>query len=107
MPTELEELVGFIADPKPEIRALATEHLIPYSTSQPDIFKVESYKPVKNLKLLIRDNPKIAEHVITILINLAADRDVLEILATDDKFLDEILRQIIVSKRIHYSVPMS
>ncbi|XDG06752.1 hypothetical protein ABKA04_006367 [Annulohypoxylon sp. FPYF3050] len=37
----------------------------------------------------------IAEHVITILINLAADREILENLATDDKFLDEVLRQII------------
>ncbi|KAI8965757.1 DUF383-domain-containing protein [Daldinia sp. FL1419] len=97
MPTELEELVGFIADPKPEIRALATEHLVPYSTSQPNIFKADNSKPVKNLKLLIKDHPKIAEHVITILINLAADREILESLATDDKFLDEVLRQIIVA----------
>ncbi|KAI1478429.1 DUF383-domain-containing protein [Daldinia eschscholtzii] len=97
MPTELEELVGFIADPKPEIRALATEHLVPYSTSQPSIFKVDSLKPVKNLKLLIKDHPKIAEHVITILINLAADREILESLATDEKFLDEVLRQIIIA----------
>ncbi|KAI1445375.1 DUF383-domain-containing protein [Annulohypoxylon stygium] len=95
MPTELEELVGFIIDPKPEIRALATEHLVPYSTSQPSIFKADDFKPIKNLKLLIKDNPTIAEHVITILINLAADREILENLATDDKFLDEVLRQII------------
>ncbi|KAL7628916.1 Protein hgh1 [Parahypoxylon ruwenzoriense] len=95
MPTELEELVGFIADAKPEIRALATEHLVPYSTSQPAIFKADNLKSVKNLKLLVRDHPKIAEHVITILINLAADREILEALATDEKFLDEILRQII------------
>ncbi|KAI0843182.1 DUF383-domain-containing protein [Hypoxylon sp. FL0890] len=97
MPTELEELVGFIADPKPEIRALATEHLVPYSTSQPNIFKADNLKPVKNLKLLVKDHPKIAEHVITILINLAADREILESLATDERFLDEILRQIIVA----------
>ncbi|OTA76146.1 hypothetical protein M434DRAFT_88162 [Hypoxylon sp. CO27-5] len=97
MPTELEELVGFIADPKPEIRALATEHLVPYSTSQPSIFKADNLKPVKNLKLLVKDHPKIAEHVITILINLAADREILESLATDERFLDEILRQIIVA----------
>ncbi|KAI0117225.1 DUF383-domain-containing protein [Daldinia grandis] len=96
MPTELEELVGFIADPKPDIRALATEHLVPYSTSQLGIFKADSFKPIKNLKLLVKDHPKIAEHVITILINLAADREILESLATDDKFLDEVLRQIII-----------
>ncbi|KAI1399123.1 DUF383-domain-containing protein [Hypoxylon fuscum] len=97
MPTELEELVGFITDPKPEIRALATEHLVSYSTSQPSIFKTEGLKPVKDLKLLVKDHPKIAEHVISILINLAADREILECLATDEKFLDEILRQIIIA----------
>ncbi|KAI1766220.1 DUF383-domain-containing protein [Hypoxylon sp. FL1150] len=97
MPTELEELVGFIADPRPEIRALSTEHLVPYSTSQPGIFKADNLKPVKNLKLLIKDHPKIAEHVISILINLSADREILESLATDDKFLNEVLRQIIIA----------
>ncbi|KAI1779748.1 hypothetical protein F4818DRAFT_437053 [Hypoxylon cercidicola] len=96
MPTELEELVGFIADPRPEIRVLSTEHLVPYSISQPGIFKADNLKPVKNLKLLIKDHPKIAEHVISILINISADQDILESLATDEKFLNEILRQIII-----------
>ncbi|KAI1799864.1 DUF383-domain-containing protein [Daldinia bambusicola] len=97
MPTELEELVGFIANPRPEIRGLAIEHLVPYSTSQPGIFKADNHQPVKNLKLLVKDHPKIAEHVITILINLAADREILESLGTDEKFLDEVLRQIIIA----------
>ncbi|KAI1877163.1 uncharacterized protein JN550_001235 [Neoarthrinium moseri] len=95
MPTELEELVGFIANPNPQIRLLATENLVPYSTSEPSIFKVENLQPVKNLKLLVKDHPKIAEHVVTILVNLSADRDVLECLATDDKFLDTILGYVI------------
>ncbi|RYP03053.1 hypothetical protein DL764_005402 [Monosporascus ibericus] len=96
MPTELEELVGFITNPRPEIRGLATENLVPYSTSQPAIFKADKLKPVTHLKLLIKDHPKIAEHVITILINLSADREVLESLATDDKFLNEVFRQITI-----------
>ncbi|KAK9770239.1 hypothetical protein AB5N19_10981 [Seiridium cardinale] len=91
MPTELEELVGFIANPNPQIRLLATENLVPYSLSQPSIFKVDNLQPVKNLKLLVKDHPKVAEHVITILVNLSADQEVLESLATDDKFLDTIL----------------
>ncbi|KAI1638536.1 hypothetical protein F4809DRAFT_639435 [Biscogniauxia mediterranea] len=96
MPTELEELVGLVADPKPEVRVLAAEHLVPYSTSQPSIFKTDNLKPVKNLKILIRDHPKIAQHVITLLVNLSADREVLECLATDDKFLSEVLRRITI-----------
>ncbi|KAH8681493.1 hypothetical protein BX600DRAFT_429423 [Xylariales sp. PMI_506] len=94
MPTELEELVGFIASPNPQIRLLATENLIPYSVSQPGIFKVPDFQPVKNLKLLVKDHHKIAEHVITILINLSGDREILENLATDDKFLDTILNYV-------------
>lgn len=39
----------------------------------------------------------IAEHVVTILINLSADRDILQSLATDEKFLGELFRQIVVS----------
>lgn len=94
MPTELEELVGFIAHPNPQIRLTATENLVPYSTAQPSIFKVDELRPVKNLKVLVRDHPKIAEHVITILVNLSADRAVLKSLATDDKFLDFVLSRV-------------
>ncbi|KAJ9138856.1 DUF383-domain-containing protein [Pleurostoma richardsiae] len=94
MPTELEELVGFIAHPNPQIRLVAVENLVPYSTAQPAIFKTDDLLPVRNLKVLVRDHPKIAEHVLTILVNLSADGEVLENLATDDKFLDVILARV-------------
>ncbi|KAK6828614.1 hypothetical protein PG987_011955 [Apiospora arundinis] len=96
MPTELEELVGFIANPSQQIRLVAIENLVPYSLSQPDIFKADKFVPIKNLKLLVKDHPQIAEHVLTILINLSADREVLENLATDEKFLDTILSYVIL-----------
>ncbi|KAI0200386.1 hypothetical protein F4808DRAFT_429702 [Astrocystis sublimbata] len=96
MPTELEELVGLVADRNPQVRVIAAEHLIPYSISQPSIFKVDNLQPIHNLKLLIKDLPATAEHILTILINLSADNEILENLASDDKFLSEILRQIIV-----------
>ncbi|KAG5981129.1 hypothetical protein E4U55_003265 [Claviceps digitariae] len=98
MPTELEELVGFIAHSNPQIRLMATENLVPYSTAQPAIFKTESLKPVKHLKLLVRDHPKIAEHVLTILINLAGDPDVLKDLASDDAFISVILDHIVAQQ---------
>ncbi|KAK8118921.1 DNA-binding protein hgh1 [Apiospora kogelbergensis] len=94
MPTELEELVGFIANPSQQIRLVAIENLVPYSLSQPDIFKADKFVPIKNLKLLVKDHPQIAEHVLTILINLSADREVLENLATDETFLDTILSYV-------------
>ncbi|KAM4060364.1 hypothetical protein HRG_002066 [Hirsutella rhossiliensis] len=95
MPTELKELVGFIAHPNPQIRLAATENLVPYSTVEPAIFKADGLKPVKNLKLLVKDHPKIAEHVLTLLVNLSADPEVLEELAKDDKFLELVFLYIV------------
>ncbi|KAK3990084.1 protein HGH1 [Cladorrhinum sp. PSN332] len=94
MPTELEELVGFIAHPTLQIRAVAIENLVPYSLSQPSIFKTEDLLPIKHLKFLVKDHPKIAEHALTILINLTSDQQVLERVATDDKFLDVVLSYV-------------
>ncbi|KAK2589930.1 Protein hgh1 [Conoideocrella luteorostrata] len=95
MPTELEELVGFIAHSNPQIRLLATQNLVPYSTDEPAIFKAEELTPIKNLKLLIRDQPEIAEHVLTMLINLSGDPDILNDLAKDDKFIGVVLDHIV------------
>ncbi|KAF2969635.1 hypothetical protein GQX73_g3892 [Xylaria multiplex] len=96
MPTEIEELVGLMTDRNPQVRVIAAEHLVPYSISQPNIFKRENLKPIHNLKLLIKDLPNIAEHIITILINLSANHEILQNLVSDDKFVSEILRQIII-----------
>lgn len=43
---------------------------------------------------------KIAEHVLTILVNLSAVQEVLESLARDDAFLDTILSHVTVSLRL-------
>ncbi|KAK1250739.1 hypothetical protein MKX07_005294 [Trichoderma sp. CBMAI-0711] len=95
MPTELEELVGFIAHPNPQIRAVAIENLVPFSETEPSIFKTEQLKPVKHLKFLVRDIPKIAEHALTILINLTGDQEILEFVATDEKFLEMVFSHIV------------
>ncbi|KAF4823660.1 Protein HGH1-like protein [Colletotrichum siamense] len=95
MPTELEELVGFIAHPNPQIRKLAVENLVGYSQAQPAIFKTEGLTPIKHLKFLVKDHPKIAEHVLTILVNLTAEKDVLENVAKDDKFIGEVADLIV------------
>jgi hypothetical protein len=49
--------VGFIAHPNPQIRAVAIENLVPFSETEPSIFKTEQLKPVKHLKFLVRDIP--------------------------------------------------
>ncbi|KAJ6447084.1 DNA-binding protein hgh1 protein [Purpureocillium lavendulum] len=89
------QLVGFIAHANPQIRLAATENLVPYSTSEPEVFKSEGLQPIKNLKLLIKDHPKIAEHVLTMLVNLSGDPDVLTELAKDEKFLEVLLSYMI------------
>ncbi|KAF3767662.1 DUF383-domain-containing protein [Cryphonectria parasitica EP155] len=95
MPSELEELVGFIASPDPRIRAVAIENLVPYSASQPSIFKINELLPIRNLKVLVQDRPQIAQHALTILVNLAADTQILEYLASDDRFLAVIFTRIV------------
>jgi len=49
--------VGFIAHGNPQIRQVALENLVPYSTTQPSLFKADQLLPVKNLKVLVRDHP--------------------------------------------------
>lgn len=39
---------------------------------------------------------KISEHAVTILVNLSGDQEILENLATDEKFLDVVFRRIVV-----------
>ncbi|TAQ85356.1 hypothetical protein B7494_g6322 [Chlorociboria aeruginascens] len=89
MPTELEELVEFISHGNTQVRQLAVENLVPYSTAQPTIFKTNQLLPVKDLKLL-----QIAKDAITILINLSTDREVLENLASDNEFINTLLDRV-------------
>ncbi|KAH8736050.1 hypothetical protein BGZ61DRAFT_341536 [Ilyonectria robusta] len=95
MPTELEELVGFIAHPNPQIRQVAIVNCVPYSTTDPNLFKDSDLQPVKNLKLLADDHHNVSEHAVNILINLSGDQEVLENLATDEKFLDLVFARIV------------
>lgn len=49
--------MGFIAHPNPQIRLTAAQNLVPYSTSDPVIFKSDKLRPIRNLKVLTRDRP--------------------------------------------------
>ncbi|CAD6565203.1 MAG: hypothetical protein ASARMPRED_006509 [Alectoria sarmentosa] len=92
MPTELEELVEFLHHGNTRIRQTAAENLLPYSKTQPAIFKVAQLRPVKDLKLLVKDYAKpIAKNALTILINISKDEEVLKLLAEDDAFLETLL----------------
>ncbi|KAF8851115.1 DNA-binding protein-like protein HGH1 [Acephala macrosclerotiorum] len=94
MPTELEELVEFISHGNTQVRQLAVENLLPYSLSQPAVFKTNQLLPIKDLKMLVRDYKQIARDAITILINLSTDYEVLEYLASDKDFIKILLGRV-------------
>jgi hypothetical protein len=94
----------------------ACENLVPYSSSQPSVFKTGQLLPVRDLKLLVRDYDvgphsdrahwmppaadkwpqPIAKNVLTILINLSHDTEILKNLAEDDAFLETLLSKVTV-----------
>ncbi|KAI1005690.1 hypothetical protein K3495_g2530 [Podosphaera aphanis] len=95
MSTELIELVGFISHGNTQIRQIAVENLIPYSLSQPAIFKINQLLPIRDLILLVRDYKQIAHSALIILINLSTDQQILEFLISNDEFLNTLLRRIV------------
>ncbi|GME42032.1 DNA-binding protein hgh1 [Neofusicoccum parvum] len=94
MPTELEELVEFLHHGNTQIRQIAAENLVGYSTAQPSLFKRNQLEPIKDLKLLVKDYTPISKNALTMLINLSDDEENREILAKDDEFLESLLLRI-------------
>jgi hypothetical protein len=89
-------LVDFLSHGNTQIRQVAAEHLVGYSTTHTSIFKTNQLQPVKDLKLLVKDYPQIAKNALTILINISHDVEVLRDLANDDEFLGQLLSRITV-----------
>ncbi|KAM3421682.1 hypothetical protein BST61_g2067 [Cercospora zeina] len=98
MPTELEELVEFLHHGNTQIRQIAADNLVGYSTSQPSLFKRNQLEPIKDLKLLIKDYAPIAKNALTILVNLTDDQEVVKSLVDDDACLESILRRVTDAK---------
>jgi hypothetical protein len=95
-----QQLVEFLHHGNTQIRQIACENLVGYS-STPSIFKTNQLLPVRDLKLLVRDYAPIAQNAITILINLSHDEEILNFLATDDLFLEVLLKKITNPKDPH------
>ncbi|EMF11497.1 DUF383-domain-containing protein [Sphaerulina musiva SO2202] len=98
MPTELEELVEFLHHGNTQIRQIAAENLVGYSTSQPSLFKRNQLEPVTDLKLLIKDYAPIAKNALTILVNLTDDEEIVKKLIEDEACLESILRRVTDAK---------
>jgi hypothetical protein len=95
-----QQLVEFLHHGNTQIRQIACENLVGYS-STPSIFKTHQLLPITDLKLLVRDYETIAQNAITILINLSNDQEILTFLATDDAFLEVLLKKITDPKDPH------
>jgi len=67
-----------------------------YSAQDPKIFKVNQLEPIKDLKLLVKDYSPIAKNVVTMLVNLSEDEEILKVLAQDDAFLETLMSRITV-----------
>lgn len=100
MPSELEELVEFLHHGNTQIRQVASQHLVPYSSSQQHqttLFKRNQNEPLNDLKLLTRDYPQITHDALEILINLTScgDREILEYFSRDDNYIEVLLKKTI------------
>ncbi|KAF2724475.1 DUF383-domain-containing protein [Polychaeton citri CBS 116435] len=98
MPTELEELVEFLHHGNTQIRQIAAENLVPYSTAQPSLFKRNQLEPIKDLKQLIRDYTPIAKNCLNMLVNLTEDSEVVENVVGDEISMESILRRVTDAK---------
>ncbi|KAK9237350.1 hypothetical protein V1525DRAFT_360810 [Lipomyces kononenkoae] len=95
MPSELEELVEFLHSPQAMIRNIALQHLVGYSTTpQKTIFLSDNCRPIKDLKTIARDTPKIAKDALTVLANMSEFVKIRAILAEDLGFLEFVITSI-------------
>jgi hypothetical protein len=75
---------------------IAAENLVGFSTAQPSLFKRNTFEPVNDLKLLIKDYSAIAQNALTMLINLTDDEEVIKQCIDDETFLENLLKRVTV-----------
>jgi hypothetical protein len=97
MPSELEDLVEFLHSPNVKIRTVALDYLVGLSTGpEAAIFSHDSYRPIKDLKILARDKGKtIVQQSLTILGNLCGDIEIRDLIAKDDSFVKFLISSIL------------
>lgn len=97
MPSQLEELVSFLHDDKPEVRLIALDHLVPYSkSSERTVFTESGPQPVQDLKkLAVGPRQDAAAKSLTILINLSDDESTRETLVADKLFVQSVVENLL------------
>lgn len=92
MPTELQELVGFLHDNSLNVKEIALENLVQFSpggaNGQQEIFKYDNCRAVPDLiKLTHEKKGKTVNEALTILVNLCDDEELRLLISKDEAFL--------------------
>ncbi|KAF7999529.1 hypothetical protein HF325_006205 [Metschnikowia pulcherrima] len=89
MPTELEELVGFLHSTQPAVVQIALDNLVGYSQGpHQKVFAYDNYEAIKDLKRLSKDIGKTSvSQSVTILANLCDDSTVRQLILEDKEYL--------------------
>lgn len=97
MPTELEELVGFLHSPQPAVVQIALDNLVGYSLGpQQRVFAYDNYEAIKDLKKLLQDTQKTTVgQLVTILANLCDDPAMRKLIVEDAAYLEFLVSAII------------
>jgi hypothetical protein len=99
MPSELEELVGFLHDNSLNVREIALEHLVQYSPGGPnnhqEIFKYDNCRAIHDLIALTNEKKgKTVNEALTILVNLCDDEKLRQLISKDETFLKSIVEKL-------------
>lgn len=99
MPTELQELVGFLHDDSLNVREIALQHLVQYSpggaNNQQAIFKYDNCRAIPDLiKLCGEKKGKTVNEALTILVNLCDDVELRQLISKDREFLKSLIESL-------------
>lgn len=96
MPTELEELVGFLHSPQPQVVQIALDNLVGYSQgANQQIFAYDNYEAIKDLKHIAQQQGQtIVAQSLTILANLCDNIVMRDLIVEDDKFVEFLVNEI-------------
>ncbi|ODQ80672.1 hypothetical protein BABINDRAFT_12803 [Babjeviella inositovora NRRL Y-12698] len=96
MPTELEELVEFLHSDNAQVKQIALEHCVQFSSGpQQQLFAYDNYTAIKDLKALIQVNGRTtATQAATIMANLCEDTVMRDLMVDDEEFLKWLVFEV-------------
>jgi hypothetical protein len=95
--------VGFLHSPQPPLRQIALENVAPFAQGQHTyIFKQDDFRPIKDLKILVRDKTeRTVQLALSILVNLCDDSTILDNIASDDTLVEFVIHSIFDMEQVH------